>query len=87
MFGIHLDILQQMQDAGYKLANMFYLNGGNGLNTAWNTYMGSTMVAGTGIAALDVANVSDPTNLALIKSEVGGAVNRWMSMVNPVVIK
>ncbi len=79
MYGIHLNVLQQWQDVGLKLVNVFYLNGADGLEH-WDTYLGYSMVAGTGDPARDRANIDDPTNLALVKSQVGGAMNRWASL-------
>ena len=79
MYGIHLNTIQQWQEGGAKLANVFYVNGGNPLLGTyigqWNTYMGWSMVAGTGDPEKDAMNVSDPTNLPMVKSEPGGAMN------------
>jgi len=83
MFGIHLNVLQQAQDAKFKLINHYYLNGGNQLRTAWNAYLGHSMADGTGDPAADRANVDDPTNIPRVRSEVGGALKRWISLVKP----
>ena len=85
MFPLTLGLLQQWQDGGVKIANIFYLNGGNPL-AAWDTYIGYSMQPGTGTEA-GATNISDPTNIPATRSVVGGAVNRWMSMVKSAILK
>ena len=81
MAQIMLGLLQQWQDSGVTLANIFYLNGGNGY-AAWNTYFGCSMLAGTGAEA-GATNVSDPTDIPNVRSVVGSAINQWLTLTPP----
>jgi len=75
-------MFDQLNAAGVDQGCLYYMNGGN-YNDEWGVYTGISMVAGTGDPARDAANVASPSNLPLVVSEIGGAVNRWMALVNP----
>ena len=76
---IELNHLQMLEDAGVKLFNIFTLYGTRD-TSQWGVYEGYQMEAGTGDAALDVANVNDFENLPAIKSETAAALMKWSKL-------
>jgi hypothetical protein len=86
-YGFLLHHLRTMEEAGMKLYHFYFLSGGgdqvqpDGSYPMWSAYQGTDQPAGTGDPALDPANVATPDRIDLIKSEAGGAFNRWSSLV------
>ncbi len=87
-----LRMFQKFEDAGVTLFNLYYLFGagfiGNNSGplsgrypSAWAVYIGWNQPAGTGNWTTDATNISQFKNLAVVKSEVGGAVKTWNALV------
>jgi hypothetical protein len=86
MFNCTLGLLKHFQDHGCTLFHFYYLSGGSAfssgnLSAAWSVYNAWDQQPGTGSAALDPINVSDPDAVDRVKSEVGGAIKLWNSLV------
>ena len=77
---IELNHLQLLEDAGVKLFNIFTLYGTRDVNQ-WGVYEGAAMQAGTGNAAIDLANRNDFEDLPVITSETAAALQQWVAMV------
>jgi hypothetical protein len=84
MYGIFLREFQKCQDAGMDLW-LHYLLAGGDTGVAWDAWDYSAQQPGTGNASLDPVNVSDPTDYSQVKSQPGGAIQHWASLVGVVI--
>lgn len=79
-YQIMLYQLQTLQDAGVGLFNIFTLYGARDVDQ-WGVYEGFQQAPGTGSVTLDPANRSDFENLLQVKSEKGGALKQWHTLM------
>ena len=88
-YSVMLRYLQRLQDAGCEGINIFYLgaptigfHSDNQINQfLWSTYTAWNQQPGTGDPNVDTVNDTNPNALDQIKSEIGGAIKRWNSLV------
>jgi hypothetical protein len=86
-----LHFLQGHQDAGMSQLAIFYMNGSgyevhsgpvaSWYLTCWPTWHWWNQQPGTGSYATDTANVNTPMKFNAVKSETGGGISRWNSLV------
>jgi hypothetical protein len=89
MFHVFLRQLQKYQDAGMGRFHQYAFNIGFGSYqfgsypsmSMWNAWPGLTNLPGTGDPTADAINLTEPLNLGSVKSQVGGAMLRWASLV------
>ena len=82
MYGIILHYLQRLQDQGVTLFNDYFAMRFV-QSYSWSAYEWYNQQRGTGDPSIDAVNVSDPEAMDTVKSEVGGAIYHWNSLVPP----
>ncbi len=84
-YRLQLAHLQALANRGVVLSNQFFFGGffvGEfGVTSGWTAWFGWNQQPGTGDPAIDTVNLSNPLAADQVKSEQGGAIKHWASLV------
>jgi Concanavalin A-like lectin/glucanases superfamily len=85
IYHLQLAYFQALQQLGCVVSNIYFLGGYmatvNGQDTGWCNWIGWNQQPGTGDPVADAINISNPFAANQVKSETGGAINYWASLV------